>query len=143
MSAHWWWWGLAVILGACELGTGTLYLLVLGVGAAIAGLAALLGAPAWLQFLVAAITALAGWAALRRFVRPRQPVTLQANQDIQMDIGGRVRVEHWQTGGTARVHYRGATWEAVIDPAHQDSAVPGEFRICAVDGNRLVLAPPR
>jgi hypothetical protein len=69
MSAHWWWWGLAVGLMAFELTTGTLFLLVLAVGAAVGGLAAFGGLGGTSQILVAAVTALVGWFLLRRFSR--------------------------------------------------------------------------
>ena len=61
MSAHWWWWGLAVGLMAFELTTGTLYLLVLALGAAVGGLAAYGGLGGAPQVLIAAVTSLVEW----------------------------------------------------------------------------------
>ena len=42
--------------------------------------------------------------------------------------------------GTARVDYRGAQWDAVIADPNQGSA-PGEYKIVAIRGSTLVLAP--
>ncbi len=143
MSAHWWWWGLAVGLMAFELTTGTLFLLVLAVGAAVGGLAAFGGLGGAAQILVAAVTALVGWFLLRRF-QPRRRGALpsvQSNQDVLLDIGSRVRVDRWQPGGVSRVHYRGAAWEAVIAPGIPGEPAPGDYEIRAIEGNRLVLAP--
>ncbi|MBP8308279.1 MAG: NfeD family protein [Burkholderiaceae bacterium] len=143
MSLHWWWWGMAVALMAFELTTGTLYLLVLALGAAVGGLAAYGGLGGAPQVLIAAVTSLVGWFLLRRF-QPRRRGALrsvQSNQDVLLDIGSRVRVDRWQPGGVSRVHYRGAAWEAVIAPGFAGEPAPGEFEIRAIEGNRLVLAP--
>ena len=145
MSAHWWWWGMAVALMAFELTTGTLYLLVLAVGAAVAGLAAFGGLGSAPQVLIASVAALLGWFLLRRF-QPRRRGAMppvQSNQDVLLDIGSRVRVDRWQPGGVSRVHYRGASWEAVIAPGLPGDPVPGDYEIRAIEGNRLVLAPAR
>ncbi|HPU53899.1 MAG TPA: NfeD family protein, partial [Burkholderiaceae bacterium] len=126
-----------------ELTTGTLFLLMLALGAAVGGVAAFSGLVIAWQILIAAITALVGWFLLRRFQPRRRGAakSVQSNQDVLLDIGSRVRVDRWQAGGVSRVHYRGASWEAVIAPGVPGDPVPGEYEIRAIEGNRLVLAP--
>ena len=136
MQAFWWWWGLAVLLGILELVTGTLYLLVLGLGFAAGGLVAFVGAGLAWQLVGTAAVSLVGWYLLRRFGPRRARGPAHANRDVLLDIGEGVRVEHWRDG-RAQVNYRGAAWEAELeggDPA------PGEFVIRRIEGNRLIVA---
>jgi membrane protein implicated in regulation of membrane protease activity len=46
-------------------------------------------------------------------------------------------VTHWRADGSARVHYRGADWDARFVGAGQ--AEPGEHVVHAVDGSCLML----
>ena len=142
MGAHWWWWGVAVALAAFELTTATLYLLVLALGAASGGVAAFFGAAPVAQILCAALIALLGWLLIRRLQPRRRKSSIQADPAVFLDVGSRVRVEHWQAGGTARVQYRGASWEAVIEHGAAQPPQPGDYVIRALDGNRLVLGLP-
>jgi membrane protein implicated in regulation of membrane protease activity len=121
------WWLLTGAAVAVELLTGTFYLLMLAIGLAAAALAAHLGAPTPLQFVVAALVgggAVVGWH-------------LQRQRGPNLDIGETVQVSHWKPDGTALVKYRGAQWTAV----HPPGAIPvaGPHRICEVVGSRLVI----
>lgn len=132
------WWiatGLAV---AVELATGTFYLLMLAIGLAAAAVAAHLGAGFSAQLVAAALVgggAVTGW----HLRRARQPATLPpaANRDVNIDIGERVTVTQWNTDGTTRVQYRGASWAARY--AGTDVPAPGEHFIRAVEGTQLML----
>ena len=137
----WEWWGLAALaLGIAELLTGTFHLLVLG-GACLGGaLTAWAGGAVALQMLVTAALALLGWIGLHRWhPARRRPLEATADRDVVLDIGERVHVEAWAADGTASVVYRGARWQA--ERAAGAAALPGTWRIQAVSGNRLVLAP--
>ena len=59
MQAYMVWWILAAVLVGVELTSGTFYLLVYGVAAAVAGVAAWLGAGMVVQLLTAAVIAVA------------------------------------------------------------------------------------
>lgn len=59
----------AVILGVAELFTGTLVLAMVAGGAALAGVAAALGAPFWLQVVLFGVGSVASIFGLRPFVR--------------------------------------------------------------------------
>jgi membrane protein implicated in regulation of membrane protease activity len=133
------WWLLAGIAVAAELVTGTFYLLMLAIGLAAGALAEHVGFGAVMQLLVAAVVgggAVVAWH-LHRSKSPA-PLPASANRDVHIDIGEPVHVDRWNADGTATVKFRGANWTAISsDPA--DSAVTGNFRICELLGNRLVI----
>ncbi|MFH1819320.1 MAG: NfeD family protein [Pseudomonadota bacterium] len=133
MQAYAVWWILAAVLVGVELASGTFYLLVYGVAAAAAGVAAWLGAGMVVQLLTAAAIGAVGTLALRRWKRSTDRPEFSA-QD--MDIGKTVQVESWQ-GDRGQVKYRGAVWDAEAEPAGVDSTRPLIIR--AIKGNTLVL----
>ena len=133
MQAYMGWWILAAALVGVELTSGTFYLLVYGVAAAVAGVAAWLGAGMVVQLLTAAGIAALGTLALRHWKRS----TDHPESTVQdMDIGQTVQVESWQNG-RGQVKYRGALWDAEAESAGVDDTRPLVIR--AVKGNTLVL----
>lgn len=133
------WWVVAGVLVAAELASGTFYLLMLALGAAAAALAAHLGMTATQQMVVAALvggSAVVFWHFKRRHATAGQP-PVQANPDVNLDIGSVVHVEQWDAEGMGRVKYRGAEWQVRF----QGSGTPGTGRhvIRGVDGNCLLL----
>ncbi len=138
MNLQYWWWILAAILVVAELLTGTLYLLAIALGAAAAGLAALFGLSGWLQLLICALVTALGayWVHRKRIAEPPEPPESQ-NPNLQTDIGHYVYVQSWESGGRARVQYRGTEWDAVATGGTPTQ--PGWFRVTAVEQNRLHL----
>jgi len=133
MQAYVVWWILAAVLVGVELTSGTFYLLVYGLTAAAAGLAAWLGAGLFVQLLTAGVIAALGTLALRHWKRS----TSHPESSVQdMDIGQAVQVESWQAG-RGQVKYRGALWDAEAASDDVDSARPLVIR--AIKGNTLVL----
>ena len=133
MQAYVVWWILAAVLVGVELTSGTFYLLVYGLAAAAAGLAAWLGAGLFMQLLTAGVIATLGTLALRHWKRS----TTHPESSVQdMDIGQLVQVESWQAG-RGQVKYRGALWDAEAASADVDSARPLVIR--AIKGNTLFL----
>jgi membrane protein implicated in regulation of membrane protease activity len=133
MQAYVAWWILAAVLVGVELTSGTFYLLVYGLAAAAAGLAAWLGAGLFVQLVTAGVIATLGTLALHHWKR----TTDHPESSVQdMDIGQTVQVESWQDG-RGQVKYRGALWDAEAETAGVDSARPLVIR--AVRGNMLVL----
>jgi membrane protein implicated in regulation of membrane protease activity len=127
------WWILTAVLVGIELTSGTFYLLVYGVAAAVAGVAAWLGAGIALQLLTAAVIGVLGTLALRHWKRS----TAHPESNVQdMDIGQGVLVESWQ-GVRGQVKYRGALWNAEAESDNVDSTRPLVIR--AVKGNTLIL----
>ena len=133
MQAYVWWWIVGAVLVGVELTTGTFYLLVYGVAAVAAGIAAWLGLGWGAQFIAAAIIAVLGTLALRHWKRD----TGHPESTVQdMDIGQLVQVETWQAG-RGQVKYRGALWDAEAESLETDTSRP--LRIRAVRGTLLVL----
>ena len=134
------WWICAGIAVAAELATGTFYLLMIALGLVAGAIAAHLGLASSGQVLVAALVGCGATALLhqRRRHAPR-PAPAARNRDVNLDIGERVVVAGWGSDRTARVSYRGSLWTARLAPGA--AAVAGEFRVDAVEGNWLVLAP--
>jgi membrane protein implicated in regulation of membrane protease activity len=58
-----------------------------------------------------------------------------------LDIGQAVRVETWNADGTARVNYRGTSWDA--EPVTVDVPRAATMYIVATRGSRLVLSDRR
>ena len=133
MQAYIGWWILAAVLVGVELASGTFYLLVYGLAAAAAGVAAWLGAGMVVQLLTAAVIGVVGTLALRHWKRS----TAHPEFNVQdMDIGQTVQIESWQ-GDRGQVKYRGALWDAEVESTAVDSTRPLVIR--AIKGNTLVL----
>jgi membrane protein implicated in regulation of membrane protease activity len=132
------WFALAGIVVILELFTGTFYLLMIAIGLAAGGLAALLGAAAPLQMGAAAFVGVLATVLLRR-TRLGNPARTDAARDpnVNLDIGQTLAVDKWHEG-RARVMYRGAMWD--VELAAGSSAAPGSFRIEEVRGSRLIVA---
>lgn len=134
------WWLGAGVLVAAELMSGSFYLLMLALGLAAGALAAHAGLGASAQTLVAALVgaaAVLGWHLLRRGRRAAQP-GVQANPDVNPDIGQIVHIEAWDDDGTARIKYRGARWTA-SPPDFKNTGLPGHHRIVEVRGSQLLV----
>jgi membrane protein implicated in regulation of membrane protease activity len=126
--------GLVVIL---ELFSGTFYLLMIAIGAAAGGLAALAGAAVPLQALIAAIVGVAATLLLRRSRYGKFSKTDAARDpNVNLDIGQSIAVAQWQDGG-ARVMYRGALWD--VELAAGASPAAGTYTIREVRGSRLIV----
>ena len=95
-----------------ELLTGTFYLLMLGMAAFAAAVVAYFGQGFEVQVIVAVAAASAGCYGVHVW-RAKNSKT----QMVSVDAGQPANFETWvdQGGGLARVHYRGASWEAKID----------------------------
>ena len=139
LNASTMWWLAGGALVAIELATGTFYLLMLAIGCAAAAVAAHAGVANTGQLLAAALIG-GGAVVLWHLRRSRQPANgpEQSNRNLHLDIGGAVPVTAWREDGTARVHYRGAEWEARF--AGPGLPTPGSHSVSAVDGNCLVLS---
>ena len=101
------------VLVIIELLSGTFYLLVIGVGAFAGAVVAAAGGGFLAQAVGACAVALAGTWLVRRWHRARQPASAKDNF---LDLGQPVVLESWvdANSGTARVNYRGTTWDARV-----------------------------
>jgi membrane protein implicated in regulation of membrane protease activity len=102
--------GLALVV--IELLTGTFYLLMLGIAAFGAALAAWLGQPFGVQAVVAAVVSAAGCYGVHVYRAKNVK-----GQMAHIDAGQPASFENWVDQGArrARVRYRGASWDALVD----------------------------
>ena len=137
-SAYTIWWLTAGALVVAELATGTIYLLLLALGASAGALAAHLGLGSEAQMLAAALVG-GGAVGFWYLRRSRHPAALPAstNPDLNLDIGSSVQVPAWRADGSARVSYRGTDWNVRF--VGSGTAAPGAHVIHAVDGSCLLL----
>ena len=134
------WLATAGVLVILELFTGTFYLLMIAIGLAFGGLAALAGAGLPLQAIVAGAVGVIATGVLHRSRFGRGRADRQAatrDRNVNLDIGEHVTVPAWDNG-RARVMYRGALWDVELGQGATPGA--GEFRIVEVQGSRLIVA---
>jgi membrane protein implicated in regulation of membrane protease activity len=138
MMAYALWWIAAAVLIAVELVTGTFYLLVIGVAVACGGIAAWLGAAAPLQWLIAGGLAVAGTFWIKRWKRN---IATKTPSLPGLDIGAQVEIISWGANRTARVAYRGSTWDAEL--LAPDTPQKQVMFIAAMRGSVLILSDQR
>lgn len=131
--------GFALVI--VELMTGTFYLLVLGVGALFAALAAWLGSPFIIQVVVAGVVASVGTWWVQKWHGAHRK---DGDQSNAIDVGQMVTVANWinQPEGMLRVKYRGTEWDARIRPGDLTAAGMAEggmLYILAQDGQCWVV----
>jgi len=129
--------GLALVIA--ELLTGTFYLLMLGVAAFGAALAAYFGLAFWPQIVVAAVVAAAGCYGVHAY-RARN----KAAQMPSIDAGMPASFEHWidPAARLARGRYRGASWDARVDGTEALESGSALY-VVNTNGNTLQVAAKR
>lgn len=134
------WFGLAGALVILEMFTGSFYLLMIAIGLAAGGLAALGGIGGELQLTVAAVIGIVATYGLRRSKLGRRSKGDAARDpNINLDIGQTLVIDTWnrETRST-RAMYRGALWDVGLEEGAD--ARPGPFVIREVQGSRLIVA---
>jgi membrane protein implicated in regulation of membrane protease activity len=132
-------WSIAgAVLIAAELVTGTFYLLVIGLAFLCGGVVAWLGAAIPVQWLIAAALGVVGTVLLQRWKRG---VVASRPAQKGLDIGQMVQVQSWGPAGTARVAYRGSTWDAEL--ATPDTPHTETMYIAGMRGSVLLLSDRR
>ncbi|MBQ4132406.1 MAG: hypothetical protein IJD04_01560 [Desulfovibrionaceae bacterium] len=129
----------AALLVVLELFTGSFYLLVLGISAAAAALAAWLGASLPAQLTLAVATGVLGALLVRQ--RHRQARRNYRPEDDNLELGNPVIWEKTNDDSSWQVSYRGSSWQArphsqTVDPA-------GPLRIIEMQGNILIVDNPK
>lgn len=136
------WFVLAGVLVIFEIFTGTFYLLMVAVGLAAGGIAAIAGADNPAQLTIAAVVGMAATYALRRSkLGRRHPTDAARDPNVNLDIGQTLAIDQWTSQGNtevARISYRGAMWDAEL--ASGATATPGMFIIREIRGSRLIVA---
>ncbi|WP_334120838.1 NfeD family protein [Limnobacter sp.] len=125
------WLVLAGVLLIAEITTGTFYLLMVSLGAAIGALMAYLGYGLEIQIGAAAVFAVASSLLLRNRSVKRSKTDKQHDM---LDIGNKLEISSWGVGGRTHVQYRGANWAA---ESTDTTPVTGLHQIVDVQGNTL------
>lgn len=133
MEADFLWAILGLTLVIVELLSGTFYLLVLGVAAFGAALVAWLGQPFGVQALV--LAAISGFGCYGVHLYHAKSGTRQMTH---VDAGQPASFESWVDQGArlARVRYRGASWDALVD---SDAALDDGSMLYVVTANGNTL----
>ena len=111
----WWFWILmgAVLLAAEVIISADFYLVFFGVSGLVVGLLVLAGIqlPAWSQWLLFAVLAVAGLAVYRRRWKRR---LMSADREMLPELVGEMGVAHGgiDVGARGRVVLRGVDWDA-------------------------------
>ena len=130
------WAVIGLVLVIVEVVTGTFYLLMLGVAAFGAALAAWLGLGFSAQSIVAAVVSAVGCYGVHLYRAKNS-----AQQMAPIDAGMPASFESWLDAGSrlARVRYRGASWDARVEGG--EAVEPGAtLYVLAADGNTLRVA---
>ena len=133
--------GLGLVI--VELLTGTFYLLMLAIAAFGAALAAWLGQPISVQAIVAAV--ISGFGCYGVHVYRAKSAKQQM---APVDAGQPARFENWvdQGAGRARVRYRGAAWDALVEMNPEKAAAVEEgalLYVISANGNTLKVTDRR
>ena len=133
-------WGVTgLVLVIVELLTGTFYLLMLGIAAFGAALAAWLGLEFPGQSVVGVAISAVGCYGVHVYKARNR-----AQQMAPLDAGMPASFERWLDAGArlAKVRYRGASWEARVEGL--EAIEPGAtVYVLATDGNTLRVAKNR
>jgi membrane protein implicated in regulation of membrane protease activity len=128
-----------LVLVIVELVTGTFYLLMLGIAAFGAALAAWLGFEFSVQTVVAIVVSVVGCWGVHVYKAKNR-----AQQMAPLDAGMPASFESWLDAAErrAKVRYRGASWEARVDGL--EAIEPGAtVYVLATEGNTLRVAKNR
>jgi membrane protein implicated in regulation of membrane protease activity len=128
------------VLVIAELMTGTFYLLVIGLGAFVGAVVAWAGGNILWQAVIGSVVALGGaWFVHHWHEAQRGRDTGVSNF---LDRGQAVVLEGWtnESAGTARVRYRGASWEARVAEPSSRPAAGATLYIHGQEGNTLVVS---
>jgi membrane protein implicated in regulation of membrane protease activity len=133
------WAVIGLVLVITELLTGTFYLLMLGIAAFGAALAAWLGFEFGTQAIVATVVAGVGCYAVHLH-RARS----EKQQMPPIDAGMPASFEGWTDAAArlARVRYRGASWDAKVEGSELPEAGSTVY-VLAAEGNTLRVARSR
>jgi len=137
-----WWIGLALMLGVIELLTVDLTFLMLAGGAAAAGIVGALGAPLWVQIMVAVIVAVLLLVLVRPLaVRRLRESTPDAVTNVAAHVGRTATVIADVTERSGRVKLAGEVWSARTEGTGQMLTVGTTVVVTKIDGATAVVAP--
>jgi membrane protein implicated in regulation of membrane protease activity len=136
------WLGLAIVLAAIEAATVDFVFIMFAGGALAGSVAAAVGAPVWLQIVVAVVSALLLLGILRPMARRR---FLQSRVDHRIGAEGLLGRRAWVlqavTETDGRVKLAGETWSARLADGSPPVAPGDEVVVIAIQGATAIVAP--
>jgi len=135
-------WAIAgFVLIIAELLTGTFYLLVFGVAALVGALTAYLGGAFWLQAILTAAASLIGVYLVHTWWQKHPK---DSKGEDSLDVGQVVVFEQWvdEASGTARVRYRGSTWDAKVTGGSVPNVAPSATLTIRGQNQGVLLVSP-
>ncbi len=136
------WWILCGLLVATELTIGTLYLLLIALGCALAAILGYFDASFSFQITAAALLSMISCGLLYQLRKNKTSSIASTHNSNSLDIGQIVQVEQWQFNDTTEVQYRGAQWQAKLarsSTAMHTPPAPGAYIITDIQGSFLIL----
>ncbi len=136
------WLGVAIVLAAIEAATVDFVFLMFAGGALAGAGAAALGAPFWLQVVVAVAAALLLLGLVRPMIR-RKFLDSEVDHRIGADglVGRRAWVLQAVTETDGRVKLAGETWSARLAEGSPPASPGDEVRVIAIHGATAIVAP--
>lgn len=140
----WWGWTIVgVLLLSAEIVAvdAHFYLIFIGIGALIVGLAELIGfdLPVAMQWLTFAVLSVLSMFTIRKHLYEK--LRARPIGTVESDVGREVRIgTELPPGGSCRVEYRGSSWTAV-NVGREPIAPGAAARIEAVEGLTLRVSP--
>jgi membrane protein implicated in regulation of membrane protease activity len=139
------WLGIAIVLAAVEAATVDFVFVMFAGGALFGALAAVLGAPFWLQVVVAVVAALLLVGLVRPMIRRK---FLEGEVDHRIGAAGLVGRRAWVlqavTETDGRVKLAGETWSARLAEGSPPAGPGDEVRVIAIHGATAIVTalPP-
>ena len=127
-----------------EVFTTDLTFALIGVGAATAGLSAVLGAPLWLQAVIGVVVSVAGIAFVRPVaLRHLRRATPQTRTGVDRLPGATGKAVSDLTVDDGRITLRGEIWSARLDPDVTNVPVPigTPVVVTRIDGATALVHP--
>ena len=137
-----WWLGVALVLGVIEMLTVDLLFLMLAGGATAAAISGALGAPFWLQLIIAAVVA----AGLLVLVRPwaltkLKSTTPQARTNVDAHRGRVATVVSDVSDRAGRVKLTGEVWTARTEQPGAVFPVGARVSVVRIEGATAIVEP--
>jgi len=127
-----------------EVFTTDLTFALIGVGAATAGVAALVGAPLWLQAVIGVSVSILGIAFVRPVaLRHLRRATPQTRTGVDRLPGATAKAISELTVDAGRINLRGEVWSARLDPDVTSVPVPSGTPVVVtrIDGATALVHP--
>lgn len=137
-----WWLGVALILGVIEMLTVDLLFLMLAGGAVAGGVAGALGAPFWLQLIVAAVVAVGLLVLVRPWGLKRlKASTPQAQTNVDAHRGRVATVVSDVSDRAGRVKLAGEVWSARTETETVVLPVGAKVNVVRIEGATAIVEP--